>query len=48
MISVAGEVGCVAVVVFGSVVCEKRKNHLALAGLGVGVRERLYGWTQKV
>ncbi len=36
MNSVAGVVGCVVVVVFGSVVCEKKMIHLVLADLGVG------------
>ena len=43
VIFVAGEVGCVAVIVFGSVVCEKKRIHLVLVGPGVGVRERLCG-----
>ena len=40
---VAWVVGCVLVVVFGGVVCEKKRIRLVLAGLGVGVRERLCG-----
>ena len=38
---VAGVVGCVAVFVFGGVVCEKKRIRLVLVGPGVGVRERL-------
>ena len=40
---VAGVVHCDLVVVFGGVVCEKKRIRLVLAGLGVGVRERLCG-----
>ena len=41
--SVAGAVRYVLVVVFGGVVCEKKRVRLVLAGFGVGVRERLCG-----
>ena len=44
---VAGVVGCVVVVVFGGVFCEKKRIRLVLVGSGVGVRDLLCDLTLK-